>query len=89
MYWKISFTVSAEKEFGKLSKSLQQQLVRYFERIIIDNPRLHGKALKGGSVIKLWRYRVDKYRIICQIQDSELLILVVRIAKRDVVYKDL
>ncbi len=34
----------------------------------------------------LWRYRVGKYRIICNIVEKRLVILVLRIAKRDEVY---
>ena len=36
----------------------------------------------------LWRYRVNKYRIICRIQNDILTILVLKVAKRDVVYDD-
>ena len=37
---------------------------------------------------KLWRYRVSSYRIVCQIQDDVVTVLIVRIAKRDEVYQD-
>ena len=35
-----------------------------------------------------WRYRVDKFRIICKIEEDKLIILIVKIAKRDVIYED-
>jgi len=46
-----------------------------------------GKALRGNKK-GLWRYRVDKFRIICKLEEDKLVILVVKIAKRDVVYED-
>lgn len=90
MTWKIKFTTSAEKEFSKLIKPLQQKLILYLDKLIEEDPRLHGIALKGNnSLVKLWRYRIGQNRIICQIKDAELIILVVRIANRDSVYKNL
>ncbi len=90
MTWKVRFTASAEKEFGKLIRSLQQRIVLYLEKLVEIDPRSQGTALKGGSpLIRLWRYRVGKHRIICQIKDTELNILVVCIAKRDSVYKEI
>lgn len=90
MTWKIKFTTSAEKEFSKLIKPLQQKLILYLDKLIEEDPRLHEIALKGNnSLVKLWRYRIGQNRIICQIKDAELIILVVRIANRDSVYKNL
>ncbi len=55
----------------------------------MPSPRDYGKSLVSSSKIKLWRYRVKNYRVICQIQDQDITVLVVRIAKRDAVYKNL
>lgn len=46
-----------------------------------------GKALRNNKK-GLWRYRVDKFRIICKLEEEKLIILVIAIAKRDVVYED-
>jgi mRNA interferase RelE/StbE len=45
-----------------------------------------GKALKG-HFSGLWRYRVGDYRLVCQIRDRELLILVLRVGDRKDIYK--
>jgi mRNA interferase RelE/StbE len=45
-----------------------------------------GKPLTG-SLKGYWRYRVGDYRIICELRDEELLILVIEIAHRREVYK--
>jgi mRNA interferase RelE/StbE len=90
MTWKIKFTISAEKEFAKLTKPLQQRIILFLDKLIEEDPRLQGVALKGNSsLVKLWRYRIGQNRIICQIKNTELIILVVRIANRDSVYKNL
>ena len=58
------------------------------ERVLeSNNPRDFGKALRHDK-FGLWRYRVANYHIICQIQKSRLIILVIKIGKRDVVYHD-
>ncbi|MEI6745635.1 MAG: type II toxin-antitoxin system RelE/ParE family toxin [Methylococcaceae bacterium] len=53
--------------------------------IITNNPRLQGLALQG-DLKGLWRYRVGDYRLVCQINDGELIVLVVEIGHRSVVY---
>jgi mRNA interferase RelE/StbE len=52
-----------------------------------ENPRLFGKGLQGDKQ-GLWRYRVGDYRVICQILDDELVILVIKTAHRKNVYFD-
>ncbi len=44
------------------------------------------KALTGGFA-GLWRYRVGDYRIVCDIEDGELVVLVVDVAHRSRIYK--
>lgn len=52
----------------------------------LDDSRSRGKALVG-NLAGLWRYRVDDYRIICNIEDEVLVILVIDVAHRREVYK--
>ena len=52
----------------------------------LEDPRSRGKALTG-NLAGLWRYRVGDYRIICDIEDGVLLILVVDVAHRREVYQ--
>jgi mRNA interferase RelE/StbE len=51
----------------------------------LKNPRDFGKSLQG-DLSDLWRYRVGDYRIICEIKDEELIILVVAIGHRSKIY---
>lgn len=53
----------------------------------MENPRSTGKALSGSVLSGLWRYRVGDYRILCNIEDEKIYILVVAIGHRRNVYK--
>ena len=58
------------------------------ERILANgNPRAHGKTLTGPTLGSYWRYRVGSYRIICQIQDGILCVLVIEIGGRKEIYR--
>lgn len=52
----------------------------------LEDPRSRGKALTG-NLAGVWRYRVGDYRILCDINDGRLVILVVDVAHRREVYK--
>jgi mRNA interferase RelE/StbE len=90
MIWQISFTTSADNDFAKLEKVDKRRIIKYLREKVQQNPRSYGIALKGSNdTVKLWRYRIGKYRVISQIKDGELVILVIKIGKRDSVYKQL
>lgn len=89
--WSIRFTHTALNELKRLDKPLQQRILNYLETRLACciNPKDQGKALTG-KMKKFWRYRVGDYRIICNINDKVVTILVLRIAHRKEVYvKDL
>lgn len=52
----------------------------------LDDPRTMGKALTG-PLGGFWRYRVGDCRVICEIRDRALCVLVVRIGNRREVYR--
>ena len=88
-YWRIEFTIKANKLLKKLDLNSRKLIGNYIDNEILgnNNPREKGKALSGNKKGQ-WRYRVNKYRIVCRIQDEVLTILVLQIAKRDVIYND-
>jgi mRNA interferase RelE/StbE len=51
-----------------------------------ENPRSLGKILTGPKLGSYWRYRVSNYRIICDIQDGQLCVLVIEIGDRKEIY---
>jgi mRNA interferase RelE/StbE len=88
MGWKIEFAASAEKELAKMDKAVIHRILSFLhERVAkADNPRSLGKALKG-PLGDFWKYRVGDYRVVCDIQDQKIMILVVRMRHRSKVYR--
>ena len=88
MSWVYRFDERALKELKKLGKPAQKEILAYLDERIAgkDNPRRFGKALHA-DLTGLWRYRVGDYRILCQIKDRELLVLVISVGHRKNVYE--
>lgn len=88
MTWIVEFDDAAAKELRKLDRQAQQEILRYFrERIATDeNPRRLGKPLPR-DLAGLWRYRVRNYRMICNIEDNKLVILVLQAGHRKDIYE--
>lgn len=89
MTWQIEFDKKVEKELDKLSHQSRKMIRNYlrYKVLTLEHPKQLGKALSRDKK-GLWRYRVDKFRIICKLEEEALIILVVKIAKRDVVYEN-
>ena len=75
-------------QLRKLHRDIAKRIVDYMDDRVAaaDNPRAVGQALTG-PLGGLWRYRVGDYRVICDVQDQILRVLVVRIGGRDSVYR--
>jgi mRNA interferase RelE/StbE len=81
--WIIEFDTNIKKDFKKISKPDQKEIINYLEHKVLStsNSREYGKPLKF-RLKGLWRYKVKHYRIICQIKDHKMTILVVKIGHR-------
>ncbi len=88
MAWTVDYTETARKQLRKLDKQVARRILDFLDERVAaaEEPRSTGKALTGplGS---FWRYRVGEYRIICDIQDGQLRVLVVQIGNRREVYR--
>ncbi len=87
MKYKIVLTEKAKKQLKKLNKNTSSLIIGWLEKNIegCENPRQHGKGLvvnKSGQ----WRYRIGNYRVICEIQDVEVIILVLEVGHKKNVY---
>ncbi|OGR03975.1 MAG: addiction module toxin RelE [Deltaproteobacteria bacterium RIFOXYD12_FULL_53_23] len=87
MAWSVEFLESAKRQLRKIDKAWQEKILDYLEDEIaaLDDPRTRGKALVGDKR-GLWRYRVGDYRIICDIQDGNLVIAAISIGHRKGIY---
>ena len=88
MAWTLRISDTAKRQLKKLDHSTAQALLRYLNRLLLEaeNPKQRGKALTA-NLAGLWRYRVGDYRLICDLQDSELVVLVLQIAHRSEAYR--
>ncbi len=88
MAWTVDYTETARKQLRKLDKQVARRILDFLDERVAaaEEPRSTGKALTGplGS---FWRYRVGEYRIICDIQDGQLRVLVVQIGNGREVYR--
>ena len=86
--YSVEYTAQAEKELSKLDEQTSAIIYKWIEKNLegCENPRQYGKALHGNLRGK-WRYRVGDYRIISEIQDEKIVILIVNVAHRSKIYK--
>lgn len=87
MDWVYRFDERALKELRKLGKQAQRDILAYLDERVAggQDPRRFGKGLKA-ELAGIWRYRVGDYRVLCQIRDGELLVLVVAVGHRRDIY---
>jgi mRNA interferase RelE/StbE len=86
--WTIEYAETAKKQLRKLDKLAARRIVDFMDERVSqnDDPRRIGKALKG-PLGDLWSYRMGDFRILCDIQDEVLTILVLQIGNRREVYR--
>jgi len=89
LVWAIEFDVAAKKELAKLDRQVAQRLLDFLtQRVIgLNDPRSVGQALKGSKLGEFWKYRVGDFRIIANIQDQKMIILVLRVGNTREIYR--
>ena len=89
MAWTIDYTETARKQLRKLDQQTARRIVDFMDARVAtqEDPRSTGKALTGPMLGAYWRYRVGDCRIICDIQDGALCVLVIEIGNRREVYR--
>lgn len=88
MAWTLRISETARRQLKKLDRSTAQTLLRYLNRLVLEteDPRQRGKGL-SANLTGLWRYRVGDYRVICDIQNGELVVLVLQVSHRSQAYR--
>jgi mRNA interferase RelE/StbE len=84
--YRVEWSERAVQQLDKLDHQVRRTIVRFMADRVhgSDNPRAIGKPLRTE---KLWRYRIGDYRVLCQIQDGFLVVLVVELGHRRDVYR--
>ena len=87
MAWTIELSKQAERELARLDRPAGQRVVAYLRQLVseTEHPNQRGKGLIG-PLRGLWRYRVGDYRLICQLLNDRLVVLVLRIGHRSEIY---
>ena len=88
MSYHVELTERAVKELKKLDKHTAALILGWVRKHLegCEEPRAFGKGLTANRSGK-WRYRIGDYRLICDIEDNRLLILILDVGHRSEVYK--
>ena len=89
MRYNVVFTDKAKKQLKKIDKHIASLIIGWLEKNIegCENPRIHGKGLvenKSGQ----WRYRIGDYRVLCEINNQEIIVLVLEVGHRREIEKE-
>ncbi len=87
MRYSVEYTTQAVKALKKLDGQTRRLILAWIEKNLVgcENPRIHGKGLTSNRSGE-WRYRVGDYRIIADISEEKVIILVLRIGHRSDIY---
>lgn len=87
MTWQIKFAETAKKELAKLDKQAQKAILKYLRTRIVErnNPKDFGESLRG-NLAGLWKYRIGSYRVVADIQDEQVTVLILKVGHRSKVY---
>ena len=89
MTYHVEFSKRALKDIKKLDKATAALILGWIRKNLegCENPRAHGKGLTTNHSGE-WRYRVGDYRLLAEIQDGKLVIIMLTGGHRSEVYKD-
>lgn len=87
MKYCVETTTRFEREFKKLDRYTQKMIKSWIDKNLVncENPRQLGKGLTANRSGQ-WRYRIGDYRLIADIQDDKIVILLLSVGHRSVVY---
>lgn len=88
MSYHVEFAKRALKDLKKLDKSTAALILGWVRKNLegCADPRVHGKGLTANRSGE-WRYRVGDYRLLAEIQDGKLIILMLTVGHRSEVYQ--
>ena len=85
--YNVKFTQRALKDLKKLDKQTAALILGWVRKNLegCENPRQHGKGLTSNRSGQ-WRYRVGDYRLLAEIKDNVVTILILNVGHRRDVY---
>lgn len=87
MKYRVETTKQFDREFKKLDRYTQKMIKSWIEKNLVNcsDPRVHGKGLTSNRSGQ-WRYRIGDYRLICHIEDEQLVVLALTVGHRRDIY---
>ena len=87
MTYHVEFSKSALKELKKMDRGTAAMILGWVRKNLegCENPQQHGKGLTANRSGQ-WRYRIGDYRLIAEIQEDRIVILILHIGHRNEVY---
>lgn len=84
--WKIEFSEKAAKQFAKLSRNIQQSIVKAIDEKLLVDPDFYLSRL-SGHMGSFYRFRVGNYRLLCLRRDEEIFVMA--LGHRKDIYKSM
>lgn len=84
--YQVSITKAAERELKKLTPDVQRRVAAAIKKLTAD-PRPSGVEKLTDQGEDFYRVRVGDFRIIYQVHDKELVVLVVAVGDRKEIYR--
>lgn len=83
MDWTVEISDIAERQLKELDRPVQKRILDWLADRVegCKNPKHFGEPLKG-DFSGFWRYRIGGYRVLCEINDSRVIVLVLTIGHR-------
>ena len=87
MKYRVEFTQRALKDLKKLDRHTAALILGWICKNLdgCENPRLHGKGLTANRSGQ-WRYRVGDYRLLAEIEDDKIVILILNVGHSREIY---
>lgn len=88
--YRVEYTPTAIKQLRKLDVQTRKLIYAWIDKNLqnCENPRAHGKGLTADRSGQ-WRYRIGKYRLLAEINETEIVILILRVGHRNDIYKNI
>lgn len=85
--YSVRTTPDFDKQIKKLDSFISKKILMWLYKNIenTEDPRTKGKGLSKSNR-GLWRYRIGDYRVICSIEDDQLIVLALEVGHRSKVY---
>ena len=84
--YKLVFESRVAKDLKELEKNLAKQIIKRIEIHLVNSPKSVGKPLRG-SLKSLWKYRYRDYRVVYQVMDETITVLIIAIRHRKDIYE--